>query len=284
MTIMNTAERLLQKCKYNNTIDDYENLAVYLNKNRGTITDVSGIKLNKLLHTTAARETLVEIGAKYEEHIQKLTEIINQEKPSPAKAEELRQASKALAIGMNWNITFEEKDLAEFAKDAGNTPNVAVITQKLPAGLNISEVQKQAGCRLCLAGVDASECYMDTRDYAALPNAWKPEVSPILLKEREVVNPAMRIDSDMAAIAAATFSTLNPTEEQSAQLQTILSKRMVIDQETGMQAIVSILAELKKRGKSAISQMFEEANIIYQQFKGGDFHYKEKEQETGILL
>ena len=268
--IMNIAENLLKNCKYNEKLADYEAFADYLNTHKGEVTDISGVNIIKLLSTKAAKRQLSQHAENYEAHINEIEKLLSQSKPMPKDAEILRQAGKALEIGMNWNVTFEERDLAKFIQDAGDTPNVAIFTQKLPEGLNISEVQRMAGRRACLAGVDAGGCYMDSRDYAALPTAWKPDVSPILKKEDKVIAPAIKIDPDMAMIASATFSILNPTEKEAAQLQTILSKRMTIDQEKGMEAIVNIMAELQKKGKAALPKMLEEAEQELTNFKGSE--------------
>lgn len=279
---MNKAENLLRNCKYNEKSADYEALADYLNTHKEEITDISGVSIIKLLSTKAAKQQLSQHAETYEAHINEIEKLLSQSKPMPKDAEKLRQAGKALEIGMNWNVTFEERDLAEFIQEAGNTPNVAIFTQRLPKGLNISEVQRMAGCRICLAGVDASECYMDSRDYAALPTAWKPDVSPILKKEEKIIAPAIKIDPDVAMIASATFSILNPTEKEAAQLQTILSKRMTIDQEKAMEAIVNIMAELQKKGKAALPKMLEEAERDITNFKGSE--YAKKVPENSLII
>lgn len=279
---MNKAENLLRNCKYNEKSADYEALADYLNTHKGEITDISGVSIIKLLSTKAAKQQLSQHAETYEAHINEIEKLLSQSKPMPKDAEKLRQAGKALEIGMNWNVTFEERDLAEFIQEAGNTPNVAIFTQRLPKGLNISEVQRMAGCRICLAGVDASECYMDSRDYAALPTAWRPDVSPILKKEEKIIAPAIKIDPDVAMIASATFSILNPTEKEAAQLQTILSKRMTIDQEKAMEAIVNIMAELQKKGKAALQKMLEEAERDITNFKGSE--YAKKVPENSLII
>ena len=279
---MNKAENLLRNCKYNEKSADYEALADYLNTHKEEITDISGVSIIKLLSTKAAKQQLSQHAETYEAHINEIEKLLSQSKPMPKDAEKLRQAGKALEIGMNWNVTFEERDLAEFIQEAGNTPNVAIFTQRLPKGLNISEVQRMAGCRICLAGVDASECYMDSRDYAALPTAWRPDVSPILKKEEKVIAPAIKIDPDVAMIASATFSILNPTEKEAAQLQTILSKRMTIDQEKAMEAIVNIMAELQKKGKAALPKMLEEAERDITNFKGSE--YAKKVPENSLII
>ena len=279
---MNKAENLLRNCKYNEKSADYEALADYLNTHKEEITDISGVSIIKLLSTKAAKQQLSQHAETYEAHINEIEKLLSQSKPMPKDAEKLRQAGKALEIGMNWNVTFEERDLAEFIQEAGNTPNVAIFTQRLPKGLNISEVQRMAGCRICLAGVDASECYMDSRDYAALPTAWKPDVSPILKKEEKIIAPAIKIDPDVAMIASATFSTLNPTEKEAAQLQTILSKRMTIDQEKAMEAIVNIMAKLQKKGKAALPKMLEEAERDITNFKGSE--YAKKVPENFLII
>ena len=279
---MNKAENLLRNCKYNEKSADYEALADYLNTHKEEITDISGVSIIKLLSTKAAKQQLSQHAETYEAHINEIEKLLSQSKPMPKDAEKLRQAGKALEIGMNWNVTFEERDLAEFIQEAGNTPNVAIFTQRLPKCLNISEVQRMAGCRICLAGVDASECYMDSRDYAALPTAWRPDVSPILKKEEKIIAPAIKIDPDVAMIASATFSILNPTEKEAAQLQTILSKRMTIDQEKAMEAIVNIMAELQKKGKAALPKMLEEAERDITNFKGSE--YAKKVPENSLII
>lgn len=247
--------------------DSYESLATYLNEHRNEVTDITGVSIAKLMHTKAAKAGMYANT----KAIENVTDSIEKffDNKSPQFAEKVHQAARNIPLGTGWNLEFSEQDLVNFLKDRETTlPNVAMFTTKLPDGINLSQVQEKAGKRLCLAGVDAGGCYMDARDYASLPKSWRPDVSPILLREKKVVHPSTKVDYDTQMIASATFASLAPTQEQSQQLQTILEKELTINQQTGIQAIISIMGEINKRGKQAISQLYQDAQKQLEQFRG----------------
>lgn len=249
------------------TIEHYEALAEYLTSHRHEETDITGVNLNKLLRTKAASKVIAGNVKSLEECIDGIEKLLDQKSVTPESAYKHYIKTQELSVGMGWNINFTEQDLANYIKEAP-TPNIATLVDKMPMGLNISKAQTLAGKRLCLAGVDAGDCYMDVKDFEALPKNWKPNVSPILQKQDKVVRPSVKLDPEFSIIVSATFASLNPSEEESAQLQTIIAKQQTIDQKTGMESIMNVIGEISTHGRGVIKKLYQDAAEKLQQFTG----------------
>jgi len=258
----------ISELKHNpKSVENYETLAEYLIGHKREETDITGINLNKLLRTKAASQVIAGKVKELGECIDGIESLLDRDGFTPEHAYKHYVKARDLSVGMGWNVNFTEQDLANFMKEAP-VPNIATLVDKLPIGLNISKAQTIAGKRLCLAGVDAGDCYMDVKDYEALPKSWKPSVAPILQRQEQVVRPSVKLDSEFSVIVSATFASLNPTEEESAQLQTIIAKQQTIDQKTGMESIMNVIGEIHQHGKGVIKQLYEDAVEKLQQFTG----------------
>lgn len=227
----------------------YEELAFLLSlrKDKGEVyprIDIRGLDMSMLMSTETVR---IQSKARYdfanlaEAKLRKLFKELP--RVSPEKAGKLYDRLESIGLGLDWNIDFGERDLAEMGKKG--FIGLAEILTKMPAGINISKAQAEGGIRFCLYGVDVSEAIMDRRDYYSLPADWRPKTMPRFLYCKNVVKPGVKVDRDMLEMAGAVFSSIRPVPsmEQMKQLQTALTRELVIGRQKPIRAVMNVMAK-----------------------------------------
>lgn len=227
----------------------YEELAFLLSmkRDKGAVypkIDIGGLDIAMLMDTETVwiqSKARCDFARLIEERLRKMLKDLP--RMNPEEAREQYEKSGMIGLGLDWNIDFNEHDLSEIGKK-GFT-GLAEIFTKMPAGINISKAQAECGIRFCLAGVDASEAIMDRRDYYSLPVDWRPKAMPKFLHCKNIVKPAVAVDRDLLEMAGAVFSSIRPAPgmEQLKQLQTALTRELVIGRRQPMKAVMEVMVK-----------------------------------------